>query len=55
MVEECSVCPLCHALIHDKDPFESIEDPRTPMQKHRDWHKFMHFMINSKAEKSNAN
>ena len=46
---ETSVCKFCWALVSDKDPFASIEDARTPMEKHLDWHKYLHNTFQTKG------
>jgi len=35
------ICALCYASVQVTDPATSIEDSRTPMQKHTDWHKYL--------------
>ena len=39
--EDLLVCNLCWAVVPNEDPRPSIEDTRTPAQKHLDWHKYL--------------
>jgi hypothetical protein len=37
-------CPKCLCLVPMVDPFKDEQDPRSPLEKHIEWHKWLHEM-----------